>query len=354
MKKVSLLFASIALSVCVSLAQSNVSVVTESGTDQKATLGQSGILNKSYITQANKANTAIVNQSNFNALYNTLSDVNQTGESNEATVKQISNGTLTGANAIGTLKALITQSGNNNEALQLQGPHNQQGISFAEIIQGGNDNFASQHQLKYGNEARINQAGSGNTAEQAQDSELLPDEEGSYGNALINQSGNSNFASQKQDGWANEAKAYQSGSGNSSIQLQKDYSWKSIAFVAQSGNDNDATQTQKGNLNSAKIDQASSGNNATQTQTSDSKRTIGYAPLNKAEIYQWGGNENIAVQTQESLGLSIMVNEGIIWQNGSSNEAYQIQTGGDNFSTVSQAGTGNIANVTQSMSVVQP
>ncbi|MDD2304642.1 MAG: hypothetical protein PHP53_08095 [Prolixibacteraceae bacterium] len=353
MKKVSLLFASVALSVCVSFAQSNVATVSESGTNQTATVGQTGILNVSHVTQSTKGNTANVEQSNLNLLYNTLSDINQSGEKNLATVKQIANGTLTGANAIGTLKAIVNQSGNKNEALQVQGPHNQQGISFAEIIQGGDKNFASQHQLKYGNEARINQAGSGNTAEQAQDSELLPDEEGSYGNALIEQSGNNNFASQKQDGWANEAKAYQSGSGNSSIQVQKDYSWKSVALVNQSGSLNMATQTQVGNTNSALIDQSSNSNEAIQDQKSGSQKTAGYAPLNKANIYQSEGTGNYAEQSQENLAGSLMVNEGVITQIGFGNDAYQTQWGGDNYSSVYQSGTGNMATVTQNMSVVQ-
>ena len=353
MKKLSFILGIFAIGSLGSFAQSNIGIVTESGADQEATIDQMGFLNKSYVTQSNKANEAEVTQSNFNALYNTYSDVNQSGKSNEAVVKQISNGTLTGANAIGTLKALVTQTGNKNEVYQYQGPHNQQGISFAEVIQSGNENFASQNQLKYGNEARINQSGNNNVAMQAQDCELLPDEEGSYGTALIDQSGNSNTATQKQDGWSNDAKAYQSGNGNLSTQVQEDYSWKSIAFVSQSGNNNIATQNQLGYLNSATIDQASNNSVATQIQTSGHKRTVDYEELNEAEIYQWGGTKNTALQTQESLGLSLMENEGIIWQNGSLNDATQTQTGGDNFSTVSQTGNNHKATVTQSMSIVQ-
>lgn len=352
MKKLSFILAALLLSTGVIFAQSNVSVIAESGDFQKATIVQDGILNVSHVDQANLKNTAIVTQSNHNLLYNTLSDVNQSGQNNLATVEQISNGTLTGTNAIGTLKALVIQSGNENEALQVQGPHNQQGISDAEIVQGGNNNYASQHQLKYGNVAKINQSGSSNTAKQAQDALLLPEEEGSYQTALIDQSGNLNKATQQQDGWANIVQAYQSGSGNTSTQVQADYSWKSIATVSQSGNNSTADQTQLGSLNSAKIDQASNWNTATQNQTSSGslRRTgVNYNPYNNAEIYQWGGDGNIAEQTQTTTGGDIVLNNALIWQNGASNQAYQTQTGGDNLSSISQAGNGNLATVTQTM-----
>jgi hypothetical protein len=350
MKKLSFILGAIVLSLGVAFAQSNVSIITESGNGQKATVGQDGILNVSHINQATLENTAFVTQINHNALYNTLSDIDQSGKNNLSKVEQTSNGTLTGANAIGTLKALVNQSGDRNEALQVQGPHNQQGISKAEIYQSGNDNYASQHQLKYGNQARIEQAGSGNTAEQAQDALLLPDEDGSYQTALINQSGNYNTATQKQDGWANDAQAYQSGSHNTSTQVQADYSWKSIAFISQSGDFNSATQTQLGSLNSARIEQASSWNTAIQNQASSPslRRTgVNYDPYNNAEIYQWGGDGNYAEQNQITTGGDIVLNNALIWQNGASNHALQTQTGGDNYSSISQAGNGNNAVVTQ-------
>jgi len=353
MKKLSFILATLLLSSGASFAQSNVANITESGSEQTATIDQDGILNKSYVIQSNKENTANVQQSNFNVLYNTLSDVNQSGEKNLATVKQISNGTLTGANAIGTLKALVNQYGNRNEALQEQGPHTQQGISSTEIIQGGNDNFASQHQLKYGNDAKINQSGSNNNAQQAQDATLLPDEDGSFNTALIDQSGNNNTAIQTQNGWANTVKALQSGSGNTSIQDQQDYSWKSVASVYQSGNANEAYQTQLQSLNTANINQYSDLNKATQNQTSGDRRTgVNYDPLNQAEISQWGSFGNIAEQTQTTLGGDRILNDAIIWQNGAENEATQTQLGGDNYSRIDQLGIGNNAVVTQTMIIV--
>lgn len=353
MKKLSFILAMVLFSLGVSFGQSNIANVTESGIKQDAKITQTGILNKSYVDQSNEKNSVLVTQINNDADFNTLLNANQSGKRNEGTVYQNSYaGTGTVAAAIGTLEARLTQSGNDNDALQYQGPSNyKQGKAFAEIIQGGNDNFASQHQLNYGNEARINQIGSGNTAMQSQDAWLLPDLEASFNIASITQPGNDNTAKQQQDGHANLATAYQSGNGNLSTQTQKDFSWKSIADVIQYGSDNEATQTQLGNTNLAKIRQESNRNEATQTQTSDDKRTPGYAPLNNAEIVQWGDIKNVATQTQESLGLSMVVNEAIIWQDGSKNYATQIQTGGDNYSKIYQTGEGHIAEVTQDMGI---
>lgn len=356
MKKVSLLLASIALSVCVSFAQTNnIGLVTQSDLSQKATIDQQGNFNKSVVNQSNEANTVDIKQTNSKAGYDTYSEANQTGKRNLATIVQISNGNLVGDTYEGTLKALVTQSGNDNVAKQLQGGHAQQGRSLAEIIQGGSNNDAFQHQVKYGNEAKINQSGNWNIAKQAQDIKLPEEEEGSYNTASIDQSGSGNLATQEQDGWANDAKAFQSGSINTSIQEQS-LAWKSDAYVSQSGNYNNAKQTQIGRLNSAKIEQASSWNKATQTQTAngDGRGGADYTPFNKAEVYQWGGDGNIAEQEQVSPAGAAIMNHGIISQNGSLNEAYQTQTAGDNYSTVTQSGSGNIANVTQSMSIVQP
>jgi len=359
MKKLSLVLVVLALAAGVTFAQTNnIGLVTQSDLSQTATIDQQGTLNKSVVNQSNEANTADIKQTNSKAGYMTDSEVSQSGKRNLATIVQVSGNTVPNdVNLIGTLKAFVIQSGNDNEALQHQGPSNQQGRSYAEIIQGGNDNYASQNQLRYGNDARINQAGSNNTAMQAQDALILPDEEGSANAAVINQSGNWNESTQTQDGWANTVTADQSGSNNKSTQYQKDYSWKSIASVNQSGNWNTAAQTQLGYLNKASIEQQSDGNTAIQDQTGSATRRPGanYDPYNEAEIFQLGGAGNIANQSQESLlgGELIVKNMATIWQNGALNEASQTQTGSDNLSTVSQSGTGNIANVTQSMSVVQ-
>lgn len=354
MKKLSFILGMLFIASGVCYAQTNVVNVTETGTNQKATVDQIGILNLSNVTQSNGWNTATVTQSNYKEAFSTISGVNQSGVWNIATIQQVSNGTLdTNPNVVGPLEAYVNQPGSYNEAIQVQGPtgnetYSQQGKSYAEINQGGNSNFASQHQLRYANHAVINQSGNNNSAKQAQDGELI-DEEGSANNALIDQSGSYNTATQEQNGWANTAKAYQSGSGNTSTQKQNNYSWKSDAFVSQSGNYNTAAQEQTGNLNGARIEQASGSNSALQIQLSGAQnKGTDYSPVNKAEIYQLGNDANIAIQTQTNM-TNLLPNEAIITQNGYGNYASQTQLNGDNYSSILQEGNYNNAVVTQTM-----
>ncbi len=360
MKKLSFILAMV-LGTGMAMAQTHISTVIETGDNQEAEITQTGPGDiTSNVNQSNAINFAKVMQINPGlALSNDiLSDVFQSGIHNTATVTQNHNGT---AGPLGLIKALVNQSGNENEAIQKQGPHGQLGSNYVEIMQSGHWNNASQNQLKYGNDARINQSGIGNTAMQAQDAAAayIDDFEGSMNTALINQSGDGNWSEQSQDGWANDVQAYQSGDNNTSKQTQKYDSWKSIAFVNQLGNSNEATQDQIGRLNNAKISQYSSGNEAIQTQTSVGTRPNAvYFPLNEAEIIQLGGDGNIARQTQTTatgeFANATDANYGYIRQDGGLNEAYQTQAGGFNYGSVNQTGNGHLATVNQNQSLVQP
>jgi len=362
MKKLSLIFFVLALAAGVTFAQTNnIGLVTQSDLSQTATIDQQGISNKSVVTQSNEANTVDIKQINSEVTgYMTDAEVYQSGKRNLATIVQISGLEGTIPNAEGTLKVFVNQYGDDNEALQHQGPSSQQGKSYAEIIQGGNGNYASQNQLRYANDARINQAGSNNIAMQAQDAVILPEEEGSANKAVISQSGDWNQSTQTQDGWANDVSTDQSGSFNKSTQYQQDYSFKSIASVNQSGDWNTAGQTQLGYLNKATIGQQSYGNTATQNQTAPAlRRESGYDPLNEAEISQYGDSYNVAIQNQTfsdelaDNGKSTAVkNMASITQNGYGNNADQTQTGNDNLSSILQAGNFNVAHVTQNLSVL--
>lgn len=360
MKKLIFLFTMV-LAVSMAMAQTNnTSEVTQSGVKQTATVDQQGMGdNTSYVIQANASNIATVSQINpiFDGSIDeddNLSTVLQTGTKNKATVTQTHNrGYKDYPASGGLLEAVIEQSGNNNEAEQIQGPHNQMGESLASTLQSGNGNYALQHQLKYKNNAYIVQSGDRNIAMQAQDTELP--EDGSANFASINQSGNNNDARQEQQGWSNGAIAEQLGSGNTSLQHQENNSWKSNASVLQVGNNNDAFQTSVGNLNDALIEQHSSGNTAKQYQTSGNVRPDGYGydypALNDARVYQLGGNSNEAIQTQENMEGNVS-NFALIWQNGRNNFATQTQFEGFNTSTISQVGNGNIANVMQNQVLV--
>ena len=358
MKKLFFLFVMMLVTSLV-MAQTNKSVIIESGVNQTSTVDQQGEENESVINQSNRGNVAGVMQVNYNLLeLNTVfSDILQTGRTNEAKVEQIHNGDLTHSSgkAPGELQAFINQAGNGNSATQIQGPHGQMGFTKASSYQEGNSNTSLQMQVKYGNEAYVVQTGNGNSASQGQDTELPADAEGSMNYALVHQSGNTNVAEQEQHGWTNNLQAYQSGNGNIAYQEQTAVSWVTDAYLVQSGNSNNATQLQNGNLNSAYIDQQSNGNTAYQDQLEEGgKRASGYVAFNRAEITQLGGSGNMAEQMQTSTANALLPNFAVILQDGASNTASQTQWGGDNWSSVSQSGSGHSATVTQSQSIIQP
>src|SRR5690606_13925146 len=142
--------------------------------------------------------------------------------------------------------------GDENKAVQVQGPHGQQGSTYASIDQNGNGNVAEQYQVKYGNDAFIIQDGNGNTARQAQDLTLPLDAEGSNNYAKINQDGDRNLAEQYQNGWSNNAIVDQIGSGNSAYHSHD--AWVSEPSILQEGAGNYASQIQTGSLNDAVVE----------------------------------------------------------------------------------------------------
>ncbi|WP_321995845.1 hypothetical protein [Draconibacterium orientale] len=351
MKKIVFLFAMVLIAGVV-MAQTNRSVISQADGTQTATVDQQGSLNTSNVTQSNEGNEATINQVNMNLLPGNLvlSNVTQSGKKNEIIVDQVHDGDY--GNAEGIIETYALQSGNNNEAHQKQGGTHTTGTLFASLTQSGNNNFASQNQRKYWNNAYVIQSGDGNTAMQAQDAEFIEEVETShYG--YINQSGNNNYAEQDQNGHGNSAVAVQSGNGNDVWQYQN--AFKSEARVDQLlGNNNDATQTQMGASNFATINQSSNGNEALQNQEGGDRRGgTNYDANNLAEIFQLGGNGNVAFQYQTTPGGGVDLNHAWARQEGVGNYSMQDQDGGFNVSTVSQVGNGHSANVTQSQSIFQ-
>lgn len=331
-------------------AQTNVSDIKSTGNDHHAGVAQTGMHNTSKIIQEKEDNVAMVEQINPHLLSGNIviSEIKQTGRRNYADVMQNHDGSTEG-NAEGPIEAKIMQSGNDNDAFQVQGPHGQLGNNSALINQSGNSNFATQVQVKYMNDAKILQSGNGNFARQEQDLNLTPDAFGSANSASINQSGKNNFADQYQDGWANTAGIDQSGSNNTATQNQFNYSWKSNAEINQSGNGNYAEQDQVGLLNDAEAKQMANAGYAKQVQLSEGGKRSGtdYTPYNKGVIIQKGGSDNGAEQWQEANTTDFDMNYAKTLQDGSNNWALQDQTGGFNTSNVSQVGSGNSANVVQ-------
>lgn len=352
MKKLVILFAMV-FAVSTAMAQSNTSTITQSDATQTATVGQQGGDNESVVTQSNSLNTATVTQVNYQyepGVDLVKSTVLQSGVENTATVEQThSRGGAYPGNG-GLIETRVEQTGDYNTSMQIQGPNNQMGNDYAEVLQSGNNNNAYQIQYRQGNDAYIDQAGSDNTARQAQDTELPDEREGSSNLADIYQGGSDNYAEQEQQGWSNEAYIDQTGDGNNASQLQ--LSWQGEAHITQSGSGNTASQKQySGGASLATIVQSSSGNTASQTQTSVARHAgeggIHYN-LNVAEIYQMRDTGNEAIQIQTSPGGEVDMNFATVTQDGAGNFASQTQFGGFNISSISQTGTGHSAVVTQS------
>lgn len=356
MKKLIFLFTMV-LAVSMAMAQTNnTSEVSQAGVKHVATVDQKGLGdNTSYVNQSNTKNIATISQINpvFDGSLDeddNLSTVLQSGAKNNAVVSQKNDhGMGNHAGPGGLLEAVINQSGDNNDAEQIQGGANQMGKSLASILQSGNRNEAFQHQLKYHNNAYIDQSGNGNKAMQAQDTDLP--EDGSSNFASINQSGNNNYSEQQQQGWSNRMVASQSGNNNNASQIQENYSWLSKATVVQAGNYNEAEQTLIGNLNDALIEQHADGGTAIQNQISGNARPVGYPAINEAKIYQLGGRNNNAFQNQYNEDGNVS-NFALIWQDGSNNLATQDQWGGFNSSNIYQTGNGHMATVIQNQVLV--
>lgn len=353
------------------LEDGNIGIVDQIGTLNTGSIDQQGEDNYSLITQRESGNTATVVQEAADPDANAaLSIVNQTGSENTATVTQIHTATP-GAGPQGIAEAYVEQSGNGNDATQVQGPDNKLGSAWMLTVQTGDGNTSEQEQNSYYNEAFINQTGKRGIAKQYQDRGLPVGYEGATSNlAIIDQGGEENEAYQIQNGHANDVYSFQTGKGNYSHQIQGNEaatSWVGLAIVNQTGDKNDADQSQYGSVNNAFITQTSNDNEATQSQTNTGGGVNPYHAANSAHIVQMGGDGNVAEQEQtidfntapiggDPYDSTPMMypNVGHIYQDGNDNEAYQTQTGGYNVGLVIQDGDGNVATVTQSQNVIPP
>ena len=247
----------------------NYSLVNSHGDRNTDVIVQTGTTNYSYVDQATGNDATVVQTGYIDKPLNVnYSWIEQGGNNNSATVVQDHNGLPpTGTVA---LEAYIDQSGNGNTATQLQGPDpdSELGGLWAKTVQSGDRNTAVQQQHKHDNKALVWQTGDGNSAVQVQDVKV--DGDASFNNAFIWQDGNNNqTATQVQNGGENWAVAIATGNGNSSTQVQgkqdgSALSDNGIALVLQGGDRNDAVQTQAGEWNIAGSLQTGNGNESVQ------------------------------------------------------------------------------------------
>ena len=261
--------------------------------------------------------------------------VGQLGTSQNALVHQI-----------GTAQSSkIKQTVNNNDAFVYQGVNPGQimgsGVNIstknmADIDQKGNDNRAFISQNNWDNKATQKQVGDRN------DATIWQDETGFSYPALKGH----DTATQTQTGKDNKATIDQGTSGNNPLPVVGTFPMMnplSSAVPVNPHGDNVAVQTQTGNFNLAYTSQGGLRNDSKISQNSTSQAASASA-RNEANHYQYG-NDNIAETTQ--LGFK---NRDNILQEGNWNKSYTNQNGfsSGNMNAVSQQGSYNVSNVTQS------
>ncbi len=261
--------------------------------------------------------------------------VGQTGTLQNALVHQI-----------GTAQSSkIKQTVNDNDAFVYQGVNpgqimgggvNISAKNIADIDQNGNKNYAFISQNNWDNTAIQKQVGDRN------DATIWQDEKGfSYPNLKGHDK-----ATQTQTGNDNKGTIDQGTSGNNPLPVVGTFPMMnalSSAVPANPHGDNVAVQTQKGNFNLAYTSQGGMRNDSKINQNSTSQAATALA-RNEANHYQYG-NDNIAETTQ--VGFK---NRDNILQEGNWNKSFTNQNGfsSGNMNAVSQQGSYNVSNVTQS------
>ena len=153
------------------LAGTNTSSVTQAGTQQTATINQTGNNDQSTTDQKNSANTILVNQSGKTG---NASLVKQSGTIGSATVTQTDDGSGTKPVANST----IDQQGGTDVATVDQFSQNSIGQNVSAITQVGSFNTAGVIQRSSGQTSSITQNSNNNSALVLQGDALLPSNTG--------------------------------------------------------------------------------------------------------------------------------------------------------------------------------
>jgi len=337
------------------IAQSNNSVITQTGDFNKALVTETGthtstVLQKSNAGSAPGENLATVTQSNIqlNDVKNSVSKVEQHGNTHTTTVVQQgqntleayigSNGSVAAENV--NNETYANQFGNGNIGKQFVQGSSSEG-SFLSLRQSGSDNNshqvassavdsegyviqsgarndADQHVEGIGNEAHIEQTQDDNTAFQQI---LGAGSEDNYSRIL--QVGQENVARVVTTGNNNYFDASQLGDGNKVWGL----TGTPTSYAEQTGNGNKAQLAQIGDDNEFRIYQNGDGNIIT-----------GATSLGALQF----GNGNSAIYSQDGTNLKIISD-----QYGDNNKETVTQVGNGHISTVYQSGASNLATVRQ-------
>jgi hypothetical protein len=249
----------------------------------------------------------------------------------------------------------------------------QHGINYADVDQTSTIdvlyNYSDLYQLGVGNDADINQIGENSSVvfqEWNRNTTIVNQEGGDgnqgYGPALKQES------DVHQDGWFNYADVRQIGEGNGSVVIQHNHTMPTFgnkALIDQEGRNNNSFVDQSMDANWAQTNQFGNGNmSITQQISYDLAAPLsssGYlqgslvdqiGELNYANVYQNGDNQASIITQSADAPF-----DGELW----TNEAWVIQNGELNFSTIDQsdcdvtaevlAAANNFAEVTQTNTV---
>jgi hypothetical protein len=354
MKKLTLTVAAL-LAGFHAIAQSNTSVVTQTGDFNKAVVTETGthssiVLQKSNAGSSTDENVATVTQNNItpSGIKNSTSKVEQHGNSHNSTVEQQGQNSLEAF--IGSNWTLVAENVNNetfayqygtaNDAqqyvqgassegsllhLRQSGADNQSHQVASDAIdskgyvkQSGNGNNAWQYIEGVENEAHIQQTQDGNVAFQ----EILGGtSQNNY--SIIQQVGSENIARVVTQGDNNYFNASQLGDHNTVLGLSGDLT----SFAEQTGNGNSILLAQIGNNNEFRI-----------LQNGDGNIIKGASSIGALQF----GDGNSAIYSQDGTDLQIISD-----QYGNNNSEVVTQTGHGSISKVFQSGVGNLATITQ-------
>jgi hypothetical protein len=282
-------------------------------------------------SQSGSGNTAVAEQSGFNAENNISAVITQLGNDNHVGGPGGTTGGIVQYGSVPNLLATVAQTGTGNNAGVMQGSGGPLLLS-ADITQVGNMNSA-----------------------------MVRQEDSSGTDVIVKQNGTGNATDIKQNSADTEIRVTQNGTNNSATIVDQLTSMFFGPSVEQNGDGNTATATATNNgLSDHSIVQTGSRNNAITNQTDTTFATLSIQQLgavNRADISQaegeqsalinQNGNDNVASITQDSLSGGPSGNSALITQAGSINYATIRQVGGGFASTVSQTGSGNYANVYQ-------
>jgi hypothetical protein len=220
------------------------------------------------------------------------------------------------------------------------------------VEQTGTHNYSTvdQHDgrggLLGGSSAVITQTGDNNNASQTQDLTTSSNVAGGRNAMLATQAGAQSQSDQSQTGGDHtmaEVSQQAGSSNNRAIQTQLEGSDKS-AYISQTNTSsgNRAEQSQVGGLMTTVITQSGTNSYALQTQSGSSS----YG--NDAGINQGQGTSNTAIQTQDGSYLNAAIDQSATGAGSiSNNYAKQAQTGYSNNATIGQHSSGNYAEQVQ-------